>query len=363
MLGGAAASALAQASDGAGANAAPPKGVAAMPAAPVASSSGETPPPLPATTTTTTAGTIAPTVTSPMRAPEGSAAAPGPLTPSLPDSMHEATTNTSPATSVAAATAVHARPAQAPCADTVHALPWLPMRDAGFDAAVSACPQAMLSARLAARALIDTPAYYGTIGGEMHLAASFVLAPTVAVGFGFRALQYQFVQNAVIQATAASYGPLYVHAKVATDLEFGRRPVIGGVYIAAALPFTSQALDTAAGGGQLSGVLTFPLGDRLVVHGRFGLLVGASSSGGGTTVRAAGRGGADLAWRTTSWLDLLAGFELQGGWHRAFDHVLVRMSARGRVYGEWAVEGAIGVPLFGAERTDGVLSLGVTRDL
>lgn len=250
-----------------------------------------------------------------------------------------------------------------PCFDSVHDPVPLGLRDANFDAGVGACVRGEVTARLGAHAIIDTPGFYGQLGGELNFGASFVLTPGLQVGFAYRAPEYQFAQNAVTKATALAYGPLQLHAKASSNLEFGKRPVYGAVFFQASIPYTSAELQTVALGGQLTGLVTLGLGRSWFLHGRFGVVMGATSSGGGTTLRAAGRGGADVNFNLRSWLDLAAGVDIQGGWFRSFDHVLFKVAAHWRVRGRWRVAAGLGAPFFGKDRTNAIVTLGVGRDL
>jgi hypothetical protein len=250
-----------------------------------------------------------------------------------------------------------------PCFDSVHDPVPLGLRDAGFDAGVGACVRSEVTARLGAHAIIDTPGFYGQLGGELNFGASFTLTPGLQVGFGYRAPEYEFAQNAVTKATALAYGPLQLHVKASSNLEFGNRPVYGAVFFQASIPYTSAELQTVALGGQLTGLVTLGLARSWFLHGRFGVVMGATSSGGGTTLRAAGRGGADVNFNLRSWLDLAAGVDIQGGWFRSFDHVLVKLAAHWRVRGRWRVETGVGAPFLGKDRTNVIFTLGLGRDL
>ncbi len=249
------------------------------------------------------------------------------------------------------------------CADAVHDPVALGLRDGGFDAGVGACVRDQVFARTLAHAIIDTPGFYGQLGGELTIGASFIVTRGLQLGFGFRGVDFQFAQNAVSKATDLGYGPLALHLKASSNLELGNRPVYGALYFQLAMPYTSAELQTVAVGGQLTGLLSFPVARSWLVHSRFGLVMGSTSSGGGTTLRAAGRGGADLNWNIRSWIDVAAGLDFQGGWFRSFDHAMAKVAAHWRVRGRWRVETGIGVPFVGQDRTNGIFTLGLSRDL
>ena len=249
------------------------------------------------------------------------------------------------------------------CADAVHDPVALGLRDGGFDAGVGACLRDQVFARTLAHAIIDTPGFYGQLGGELNVGASFIVTRGLQLGFGFRGVDFQFAQNAVSKASDLGYGPLALHLKASSNLELGNRPVYGAIYVQLAMPYTSAELQTVAVGGQLTGLLSFPVARSWLVHSRFGLVMGATSSGGGTTLRAAGRGGADLNWNIRSWIDVAAGLDFQGGWFRSFDHAMAKIAAHWRVRGRWRVETGVAIPFVGQDRTNGIFTLGISRDL
>ncbi|MBP9086114.1 MAG: hypothetical protein KBG15_08345, partial [Kofleriaceae bacterium] len=249
------------------------------------------------------------------------------------------------------------------CTDAVHDPVAIGLRDSGFDAGAGACVREQVFARTLAHGIIDTPGFYGQLGGELNVGASFIVTRGLQLGFGFRGIDFQFAQNAVSKASDLGYGPLALHVKASGNLELSDRPVYGAIFAHIAMPYTSAELQTVAVGGQLTGLLSFGLARSWLVHSRFGLVMGATSSGGGSTVRAAGRGGADLNWRLRTWIDVAVGLDFQGGWFRSFDHAMAKVAAHWRVHGRWRVETGLGVPLVGADRTNGVFTFGVSRDL
>ncbi len=56
--------------------------------------------------------------------------------------------------------------ATAPCAEHIDDPVTLPWRDSGIDGGRGGCLHADVAVRLGARALVDTPDFYGTLGGD-----------------------------------------------------------------------------------------------------------------------------------------------------------------------------------------------------
>jgi hypothetical protein len=247
------------------------------------------------------------------------------------------------------------------CTDSIHDPVLIGVRDASFDAARSPCVRSEVIAYVGAHATIDTPNFYGQIGSDVAINANFAVTRMLELGFSFRALNFEFAQNAVTKASDVSYGPLSIHAKAART--FGPRPLYGAVLLDAALPYTNAELQPAVFGGQLSAVMLFAVNRSWFVHSRVGLLMGATSSAAGSTLRAAGRAGVDINFNARRSLDVAFGLEVQAGWYRAFDHLMPKASVHWRVAGRWRLTSALGVPLLGDERRNAVFTLGVGRDL
>jgi hypothetical protein len=250
----------------------------------------------------------------------------------------------------------------APCANTRGEPVTISARHTGVDAGVSACPRTEVFAKSFVHVLLDTPNFYGALGTDVSIGASFLATHGVQVGFAFRGLSYEYVQNAVIKVSELSYGPLQLHAKASTDWQLAGRPAAAAIYLQATVPLSSS-LDTTVTGGQLSSNLTLGLAKSWLLHTRMGLIVGATSSSGGNTFRAAARAGVDVNFHAARWVSLAAGLDVQGGWYRAFDHLMPKITGHFRVSGPWRVESGFAVPLFGSERADLLFSLGGARDL
>ncbi|MCB9561150.1 MAG: hypothetical protein H6708_12150 [Kofleriaceae bacterium] len=257
-----------------------------------------------------------------------------------------------------------AAPARADvCDDAVIDPAPVALRAGGFDGGRSACLRSDLDLRLDAHALIDTPGFYGTLGGGLRLGVRFVERVGFEWGATLQVADVTFAQTAVLAVTEAGYGPVGLHAAVsrATSLA-GRDLRLGGV-VGFELPFTRSALDASSAGGQLAGLATWEASDRVVIHGRLGVLGWYGASAGGTSTRGAIAASADAAVRTWSWLRAFGGLEVQGGWYGGgLDHVALRLGAHWRLRGPWQLDAAAAAPLVGAERTDVAFTFGLRHE-
>jgi hypothetical protein len=237
----------------------------------------------------------------------------------------------------------------------------LAVRSGGFDATRSACLRADVDVRLGAHALIDTPGFYGTLGGGLQIGIRFLESFGLEWGATVDVVDLTFAQTAVVTATDATYGPITIHGALG-------RPVGERLRLAALaradVPFTRSSLDSSSAGVQLAGLATYRAASRVAVHGRAGLLGWYASSPGGTSTRAAAVVSADAAIRTWWWLDAIAGVETQAGWYGlGLDHVAARVGAHAHLgAGPWRLDVGAMLPLAGTERTNLVFTLGLLRD-
>ncbi len=269
------------------------------------------------------------------------------------------------AATVAVVTPASAEPvADAVCAEHVDDPVAVPWRDSGVDATRGGCLHADVSARLGGHALIDTPGFYGTVGGDLTVAARFVESNRLEWGFGLRVVDAVVVQNAVFTVDELGYGPISAHLALGGASVLAGKPLRGAVYARLEAPFTRSRLDGSSGALQLGGAATWRLAPRWRAHGHVAALGWYASSTSGRDGRAAAATSADLGWRPRGWLGLFLGADLQVGWYGwGLDHLAVRSGAHWRVKGLWRVELAAGRPLLGAERTDLGFGLAVRRDL
>jgi hypothetical protein len=248
-----------------------------------------------------------------------------------------------------------------PCLDGVIDPIVTPVRDVYLDAQRGACLRDELTVALRGHALIDTPGFYGALGGDVAVGARLVVGKAHELSAQLRAIDYAFVQNAVNKVSHAGLGPLVLGAAAGGELGAGARAAL---VLQLELPYTREQRDTAQISGQLQGVATGRLSRSLVLHTRLGALGLVATSEGGRTRRLALRAGADLAWQVRTRLALQAGVDTAAGWHAGLDHVLVRAGLHWRPGGgAWRLRTGLGLPRGGNERTNVVFDVGLVREL
>ena len=257
--------------------------------------------------------------------------------------------------SLAPALAV-ADPACPPLVDPVP----LGVRDAAFDAQRGACLGPEMSARVVGLATIDTPNFYGTLGGGLVLGARFLPHHRVEVGVSARAVDYTFAQDAVVIAHDVRFGPVIAHAAIGGPIAMNRDARWAAV-LAWALPLTTADMDLVETAAQAAVVASVRATPRWTAHARAALLGGLARSDLGTTTRGAFLVGGDAIVRATGWLGIGLGADAQAGWRGGFDHLLVRAGFRFAIGERWRIELGAGAPLGGEERANAAVTLGVAR--
>ena len=79
-----------------------------------------------------------------------------------------------------------------------------------------ACPRTEVGVGTRARAVIDTPGFYGAIGADALVFASAALSPRLEVFGTLEAFHFQFVQTATLTATSGTLGQLTAGAALLT---------------------------------------------------------------------------------------------------------------------------------------------------
>ena len=236
-----------------------------------------------------------------------------------------------------------------------------PVRDVELDAQRSACMRQDLSVRLLSHALIDTPGFYGSLGGELAVGGRIVVREAHELSAQLRVVDFSFVQNAVNKVTNTGFGPLVLGAAAGGFIGTGAR---GAVALQLELPYTRDHMDTTHVSGQLGGIVTGQLAPRVLLHGRLGALAMHAASLAGTTHRLAFRAGSDVVWHLRARLALLAGADLSAGWYGGFDHVLVRAGVHWQLRRtDWRLRAGLGAPVGGDERTNAVLDLALVHGI
>jgi hypothetical protein len=251
-----------------------------------------------------------------------------------------------------------------PCEDHIDDPVALPWRESGVDAARGGCLHAEVGGAVRGKALIDTPDFYGAIGGELVLAVRLLESDRLEWGFSLRALDGVFVQNAVLTVDELAYGPITGHIAFGSRGERAGKALARALYARLEFPFTRSRLDGSSGALQLGVAETWHVLPSLRVHLHGALLGWYASSTTGSDTRAAAMTSAEASWRAVAWLAVFGGVDAQLGWYGwGLDHVAVRTGVHGRVKGLWRTELAAGLPIAGEERSDLAFTLGLRRDL
>jgi hypothetical protein len=247
------------------------------------------------------------------------------------------------------------------CASAVNDPIVTPVRDVYLDGQRGACMRSELSVGLGGHALIDTPGFYGSLGGDLALTGRLVLGKAHELSAQLRVLDFAFVQNAVNKVTDAGFGPLVLGVAAGASIGTG---ALATLHARIELPYTRDEMDTLRTSGELGGAVTGRLARAWLVHVRLGGLGMFASSVAGTTRRFALRAGADLAWQLRRRVALHAGTDVMAGWDAGVDHVLVRTGVHWNPRGgAWRLRAGLGLPVAGGDRTNAVIDLAVVHGL
>ncbi len=235
----------------------------------------------------------------------------------------------------------------------------LSVRDTGIDQNRAACAADGYSLGARALAIIDTPAFYGTLSASLFGQYRWLSAAGYEFSVGARIVDYRFAQSAVFTDAELALGPLSVSAlrPRATTL-WGRAAVIAHS-MRFELPLSNSSDENLKVTASPAYLLTLMASDSLHVHGRVAGLLWSNLADSGVDARAALLASADLAYVPLSAISLLVGADVQGGWYGlGLDHVLPRVGMRVAIGDEGAVEVSAGSALLGSERTDLVFWFG-----
>lgn len=280
-----------------------------------------------------------------------------PAQPIQPDQQAQSAQPTQPA-GAATETGICSRPMLAPIE--------LPLRDDGIDAVPGACGRTVLDARLRGTALLDLPAFYGTLAGSFMIGIRYKENNYFQWELGTRAIDYRFAQNASLVLSEIAYGPAYVGAAGLFSARLGDRdlPLAWSPSLRVSIPFSDSGYDIAVTTMRPAVAATLELSERVHIHGRGALLLWLAGASDRTRGRVAVSMAVDGAASLRSWLAVTMGTEVQSGWYGlGLDHWLMRGALRVRLAGRYRLELGAAVPLVGSERTDVVLGLGASRDL
>lgn len=249
-----------------------------------------------------------------------------------------------------------------PCTSAVIDPVVTPVRDIDLDAQRSACVRQDVSARSLSHALIDTPGFHGVLGGDLTLGGHLIIRKAHELSAQLRVVDFSFVQNAVNKVTNTGFGPLVIGVATGNWIGDGAR---GAIAAQVELPYTRDQMDTQHVSGQVAGLVTGKLANRVILHARLGALGMHAESVAGSTNRLAFRAGTDIAWHVRARVALIGGADISAGWVHGFDHLLLRAGVHWRMThsSDWRLRAGLGAPVGGAERTNAVLDLAVVHGL
>lgn len=231
------------------------------------------------------------------------------------------------------------------------------LRDTGIDASRSACTRSAIRFRTRGLAEIDTGDFFGTLSTSLFATARWLLPAGLELETSARIVDYRFAQNAVLTDDEIAAGPIIIGVGQGRPARRFGRAAMWAPRLRFELPLTQTSLDATPFSASPSATLTLVWSDATRVHTRAALLLWLARGATGLDSRFAAAVSADVSWRR-GWLTLTGGAEAQAGWHEDFDHLLVRGAVRAG--GDIGVDLAAGAPLVGAERINGVVTLGVS---
>lgn len=236
----------------------------------------------------------------------------------------------------------------------------VPLRDTGLDIARPVCPESATMLDLRGLALIDTPDFYGTLASSMFIGLR-VGDEHLELEGGLRAVDFRFVQNAVVTAHEFGVGPVYLAMTHAHETPmFGRDAVWSWTWRVDLLA-TDRGYSVTTAAAAMSAQALVPVTRHLRLLGRLAALGWAAAPVDAPDGRGALSASSDVDWQPWHRLSLTGGAEAQGGWYGVgLDHLLVRGGVRLHL-GGYRLELGAAAPLLGAERTNLVVLLGVAR--
>lgn len=217
-----------------------------------------------------------------------------------------------------------------------------------------ACPRAEIYGGLAGAALIDTPAFFGTLSAGVSVGGSFPYARGGEVFAVVGLLHYRFVQNATL--TGSQLGPGTTSAGATHPIFRGENIALAAtarLTLPTALGTYENAWPLYAGAGL---ALSYRVAPRLRAHGQLGALGGLTLGRGPLAPRGAIQSRAGLSFefgRAAAVADAGADF----GYGAPLDRAYVAPGFRLAPWRQLAAEAAIMLPFAGADRSDAALSL------
>ncbi len=226
-----------------------------------------------------------------------------------------------------------------------------------FGTTPSPCSDARVGVDLRASALIDTPDFYGALGGELVLSGTLPLTQRLWLSGSLTAPRFRFAQNATVIGTDLGTGPgdLALHVSLVRDAHLRV-----STYVRALLPFdlpTQYALRTGLDAGVSA---WWTLSPRVSLLGGVSVPVELSFLGGRGLAYGSVRASLDASVLAASWFEPVLGFEARVGNDPAgaLDVFAARASLRVHTGRAVTLHLSGAVPVAGLDRTLARISLG-----
>ena len=217
-----------------------------------------------------------------------------------------------------------------------------------------ACPRTELYGGLAGAALIDTPAFYGTLNAGMAIGGSLRYGRRGEVFVRAEILHFRFVQNATLTGSHLSAG--LTSAGVTQKLSSGDRTAVaatGRLTLPTAFGRHEHAWPVHAGAGLTVAHQASP---RITAHGQLSALAGVTVGSGPPSPRGGTQARAGIAASYGHVAGVAdAGADL--GYSAPLDRAYIAPGFRLAIWRELAAEVAVMVPFAGSDRTDAAFSL------
>lgn len=227
---------------------------------------------------------------------------------------------------------------------------FITLTDAQAGAGRDACHRSEVGGGVAARAIIDTEAFYGAIVASGLVFASGELTASTELFGGLEVLRYDYAQNASLSGGRVSIGQLGVGLSQA--LHRGPRLALSAV-ARLQLPTSTATPRVRVVGAELGVSAALALTRRLSLHGYAGTDGSLGLSSGPTLPEGAIGGALGGEVQLLPWLALAIDLRGRAGATRA----LIPAAALRASPGGLGLELAATVPVVGTDRHDGALGL------
>jgi hypothetical protein len=219
-----------------------------------------------------------------------------------------------------------------------------------------ACPRTELAVGATGSALIDTPAFFGTLDGALRAGGSYRYAAAGELFASAELLRWRFVQNATLTGTGLGIGWLSTGATHQVG-DFGAARLAAGARLSMQLGrgLYSSAWPMYAEFGAAG---QWRIAPQVSAHAHLGVIAGAAWSAGPAGARAGLGARTGGAWNLGRLALLLDG----GGifaYGAAVEGIDLAPGLRARIWRDVAGELAVAIPLAGATRTDLAAALSV----